>query len=255
MATKETLFEGEVVPTEGKQESRALVANNPYLGMVERWGQDPNFDVAKMRAMMDMAKEWQAEQARLAFAVAKNDFKRNLPTIEKTKPIVISREANAKPAYYYAPLDEVCEKIIPALNAVGIEHCWSTTYEGEWMVVTCTLTHELGHKESTSMRGCADKTGSKNAIQAEGSTLSYLERYTLCSICGIAIKGLDTDGAVGSVGEQWLKDQIDEIGRCETSSGLTNAYKKAAAEALNARDMNAYHKLQSAYGARKQAIA
>jgi hypothetical protein len=62
------------------------------------------------------------------------------------------------------------------------------------MEVTCYLRHVQGHEESVSMGGPPDAGGAKNAIQARASTKSYLERYTLKAICGVAEGGDDTDG-------------------------------------------------------------
>ena len=47
------------------------------------------------------------------------------------------------------------------------------------------------------MRGPSDDSGSKNKLQAIGSTVSYLQRYSLMSILGLAAKGVDDDGNSG----------------------------------------------------------
>jgi hypothetical protein len=47
------------------------------------------------------------------------------------------------------------------------------------------------------MGGPPDAGGAKNAIQARASTISYLERYTLKAICGVAEGGEDDDGNGG----------------------------------------------------------
>jgi len=39
-----------------------------------------------------------------------------------------------------------------------------------------------------------DSSGGKNSIQAIGSTISYLERYTFMAATGLAAKGMDDDG-------------------------------------------------------------
>ena len=44
------------------------------------------------------------------------------------------------------------------------------------------------------MEDQADTSGSKNAIQAMGSTVQYLRRYTLESVLGIATSSIDVDG-------------------------------------------------------------
>jgi hypothetical protein len=52
-----------------------------------------------------------------------------------------------------------------------------------------------------------------------------------------------------------LKEQVDEIGRCETLAGLDAAFKAAAAKALEAKNMNAYTALKEAKDKRKKGLA
>ena len=89
-------------------------------------------------------------------------------------------------AYSYATLDQVCDQVTEALSKHGISHRWKIEQENGLIRVTCILTHYKGHSEETTLAGSADTTGSKNAIQAVGSTVSYLERYTLLAATGLA---------------------------------------------------------------------
>jgi hypothetical protein len=52
----------------------------------------------------------------------------------------------------------------------------------------------MGHFEETSITAEADVSGSKNPIQAVGSTISYLERYSILALTGLSTKDMDTDG-------------------------------------------------------------
>jgi hypothetical protein len=61
--------------------------------------------------------------------------------------------------------------------------------------VTCKLTHKQGHSEEVTLEAPLDTSGGKNNIQAMGSSVSYLERYTLLAITGLATKEQDDDGA------------------------------------------------------------
>ena len=210
---------------------------DPMMSFIERASKDPAFDAAKLRELLDMRRELKLEAAKEDFEASFAQFKESLPILQKTKGVTISRDQNAKPAYYYAPLDEVCEKLIPALNAVGITHKWKTSYDGDYMVVTCVLKKGLHSDEGTSMRGKADTSGAKNAIQAEGSTLSYLERYTLCAACGIAVKGADTDGQGMNTGD--VAEQVEWIENAGSMQELDRLYKAAANMALDQADKKA----------------
>jgi hypothetical protein len=56
-----------------------------------------------------------------------------------------------------------------------------------------------------------DASGSKNAIQAIGSTISYLERYTLLALTGLATHDMDDDGQASESQEFITEKQANEI--------------------------------------------
>ena len=80
--------------------------------------------------------------------------------------------------------------------------------------MSCCVTHILGHTECTTLSELPDESGSKNSIQAIGSTVSYLQRYTLFSILGLASKEMDNDGNNRVTFEQAeeLEKKADEAG-------------------------------------------
>ena len=51
--------------------------------------------------------------------------------------------------------------------------------------------------ESTTLSGPPDTTGSKNDLQSIGSTISYLQRYTLLALTGLATFDMDDDATPG----------------------------------------------------------
>ena len=65
--------------------------------------------------------------------------------------------------------------------------------------MTCVITHVQGHSESVSLQAGLDQSGGKNNIQSLGSTVTYLQRYTLFSATGMAAKGIDDDGAKANI--------------------------------------------------------
>jgi ERF superfamily. len=149
----------------------------------------------EMRQLMDLRDRLEAGEARKAFVSAMTAFKRNPPTIIKNKAADYTTDKGGRTYYQYADLATVCAGITAALAEHGISHDWSTIQAGDNVTVTCTLTHELGHSKATTLSAQADRTGGKNAIQAVGSAVSYLERYTLLAACGIAVHdGSDDDG-------------------------------------------------------------
>lgn len=155
---------------------------------------EQNADLDKLTKLMDLQERWEANEARKAFVAALNAFKADPPTVVKNKSVRFGRGDNAT-AYDHATLDQVAAVIGAALSEHGLSHRWEVQQlEGGQIRVTCVLTHAMGHSERVSLQAGADQSGAKNNIQAIGSTVTYLERYTLLAITGLAAKGQDSDG-------------------------------------------------------------
>lgn len=152
-------------------------------------------DLDKLERLMDLNERWEQREARKEFIVALSEFKTDPPTVMKNKRAEFGA-GNKSTAYEYATLANVANIIAPALSRHGLSHRWTVEQSEAGLIsVTCTLTHSRGHSESVTLRGPIDSSGSKNAIQAIGSTVTYLERYTLLAITGLAAMDQDSDGA------------------------------------------------------------
>jgi hypothetical protein len=180
-------------------------------------------DPAALKQIMDLAERWEANQARKAFYAAMKKFKDNPPEIRKNG----TGHNNAK----YATLDHACDQIIPALASVGITHKWRVSIVESKISVTCVLTHELGFSdpEPPTIEAMADKSGGKNDIQAIGSAIKYLERYTLFAATGLDDGSKDDDGAAGAVkdGDEWIMAMEGAGTREEILRVYGEAYKGA----------------------------
>ena len=173
---------------------------------------DPQFDVAKLQALLDVKRQWEADEARKAYVAAMAEFKANAPSIAKNKKVAFG---NTK--YEHATLDNVCDMVIPALSKYGISHRWETEQAGSVIRVTCVLTHVLGHSERTVLEAGADTSGSKNPIQAIGSAVTYLQRYTFLAATGLAVGGIDNDGATPEA--KITQEQANEINELLEETG------------------------------------
>lgn len=158
--------------------------------------------VAEMRDVLALQREWEAGEAKKAYVAAMAEFKKNPPRILKDKHVQFGtkKEGASATDYWHATLGNVAEAIIEGLARVGISHSWKPERIGDRVHVTCTLTHAQGHSESISLDGPLDNSGNKNAIQQMSSTTTYLSRYTLLMITGLAVKDEilpDDDGGAG----------------------------------------------------------
>lgn len=182
----------EATPIEPAQ-TRAVVAQpmNPMqmLGHAVQQG----MPIETLRELMQLKKEWEADEARKAFVTAMAEFKADPPEILKTKHVSFTTPKGTT-QYDHATLADVCTAAIAGLARVGISHRWDTAQAEGRIKVTCVLTHKLGHSESVSLHSAADDSGGKNSIQAIGSAVTYLQRYTLLAATGLAARDMDDDG-------------------------------------------------------------
>jgi hypothetical protein len=153
-------------------------------------------DLDKMQQLMDLQERWEANEARKAFVSAMAEFKANPPEILKGKHVKFTTQKGVT-EYDHATLADVCSAAIKGLADVGVSHRWTVSQEGK-IKVACILTHKRGHSESVEMSAGADDSGGKNSIQAIGSTVTYLQRYTLLAATGLAARDMDDDAKAGA---------------------------------------------------------
>lgn len=209
-------------------------------------------DIGKLEKLLDLQMKWEANEAKKAYVVAMNAFKDDPPQIVKNKKAAFtSRRTGEGTAYSYATLDEVCRQVSAALSKHGISHRWRVAQEAGRVKVTCVLTHKLGHSEETTLEGPADDSGSKNAIQAIGSAVTYLERYSLLASCGLAAKDQDLDGQPQMEG---LQEALDAIAVAETLSALEAEFKRAFSLAMKLKNTQAALIITNAKDERKRAL-
>jgi hypothetical protein len=151
---------------------------------------DRGADIEMLNKLMSLQERWEANEARKAFVVAMSAFKAHPPILEKNKHV---KYGNTE--YDHATLDQVCGVIGKGLSEHGLSHRWETNQrEHDVIEVTCVVTHQLGHSEKVTLSAKPDTSGAKNAIQAIGSAISYLQRYTLLAATGLAAQDMDDDG-------------------------------------------------------------
>lgn len=208
-----------------------LVPAPPTPMLMIQMAVQQNADLDKLAKLMDLQERWEKNEAHKAFVQALADFKANPPQLEKNKQVDFQGRSGGRVNYKYATLDYVAKVLGQELSKHGLSFRWQTAQEQGKVRVTCFLQHAMGHGESVTLEGPADDTGNKNAIQQIGSTVTYLQRYTLLAATGMATAEQDNDGATitnRDVMEQveWIKNarNMEELKRL-----FTNAYKEAAA--------------------------
>lgn len=146
----------------------------------------------QVEKMMVLQERYEANEARKAYHQAMATFKETPIILNKDKKVGYSTQ-KGDVGYSHASLGNITTKINSELSKHGLSVAFPLKQNGQ-IVVTCRITHKLGHSEETSLVAPADSSGSKNGIQAIGSTITYLERYTLLAMTGMATIDQDDDG-------------------------------------------------------------
>jgi hypothetical protein len=154
-------------------------------------------DFAQIEKMYELRERFQREEARKAFEMAMADFKAEPIVVEKRRRVDYKTKAGGHVKYDYAELADFTEVVGPIMSKYGLSFRWTSEQTGSLVTVTCIVTHAQGHSISVTNFGPLDDSGMKNQIQQLGSTLSFLQRYTLTQAAGVAARGIDDDGRGG----------------------------------------------------------
>ena len=216
MTTKKT---NQITPTSEITQTQGETQRGNSPAEMIRMAVTGGADLDKLEKLLTLQERWEANEAKKAYHKAMAAFKANPPTILKDKSVSFGA---GKASYKHASLNNVCEEINKSMSPHGLSASWRVSQNGA-ISVTCKITHEFGHSEETTLAAPSDTSGSKNAIQAIGSTITYLERYTLLALVGLATSDQDEDGnAAGkpeeTVTEEQLSTLIDYIASTKTDS-------------------------------------
>jgi hypothetical protein len=188
----------------------------------------------QMRVLMDLWKEWKAEQRKEAFAAAVASF-------HATNPVVVKDKRNDQYGSYYTTLGNLVQSVSQELGRQGLSVSWDpdNTAEEGFVTVTCTLKHAAGHSQTTSVLLPYDQSGKKNPLQEIKSAITYGRAITFENVLGLAATNeanLDDDGNGAGVprgaggqrpagglrqgGDNASKDALLDAGRAKALEGM-----------------------------------
>jgi hypothetical protein len=191
-------------------------------------------DTEQLKELMQLQREWKADQAREAFTAAMNKFRSESIVITKNKSVM----HGDKFMYKHALLSDIVDTVAPRLSEHGLSHRWETKQDGNAITVSCIITHEMGHSIQNSLTATPDTSGSKNSIQAIGSTVTYLQRYTFLAITGLAARDTDNDGAGGDKPATITDEQVADLEALMSEIGIIGAVRDRALKAWKVETLN-----------------
>lgn len=231
---------GQEVSTEILPASTQVIIQDDFIA---RLASDPNVNVEKMQAIIDMkmqVMDYETErEATRAYNIAWIAFRKELG------PVIKNRK-NEHTGSMYADLDAV-KKVVDPLLA---KHGFADRYEDETLAdgrlkITCEIVHEAGHVKRNSIEvdidnvGIAGKTN-KTKIHGILSSMTTGQRITLCRACGIRIAKDDDGNAAGrqpiSAKEMvTIREYLKKTNSQE--SAFLDAFKIEALENLNSEQL------------------
>ena len=168
------------------------------FALIERMASNPQVDIGKLQALLDMQERLENRQREAAFNAAFARLQHRLPRITKKGEIKYDANPDAKTAAgrkgsatAYARWEDIMEAILPHLHDEG----FALTYDappGPDGRITCiaTLIHRDGHSRSSSFGPMPlDTSGGKNNLQAAGSTNSYGKRFATRDLLNLVYEG------------------------------------------------------------------
>jgi hypothetical protein len=167
-------------------------------------GKSPEY----LRELLNVRRDWEADEARKAFNHAIAEFQRRAP--------IISKEDKAYDKQY-ARMDRIWREIRPLLTELGLSVTWQICeLRDQACHVEGQLRHRQGHGERLvqdlplpAIIKTRDGRDAQNAAQQMGSAATYARRYALCAALGI-VTGDDDDGHAAG-GALVTADQADEL--------------------------------------------
>lgn len=204
-----------------------------------------------LERLMALQERWQAAQAKRAFDLAIASAKSALPRVIKNKRAGFeSKKTGETTSYSYETLDALSAAIDPVLHNHGLSYRYTSKIDAGQIVVTCVVSHAEGHKEETTLQCSPDTSGAKNSVQAIGSAVTYLQRYTLKLALGISASAdydartadaPEMDMAITAEQFQELRSMMDET---KSDEAAMLGYVKA--ESMDAMNLRQYARAKAA---------
>ncbi len=167
-----------------------------------------------LEKLMALQERWEANRARKAFDAAMSAAKAEIPVITKNKHVGFdSKKAGAaRTDYWHEDLGEIARTVNPILAKHGLSYRYRATSEiNQPVTVTCIVSHRDGHYEETTLTAPRDESGNKNSIQSVGSSVTFLQRYTLKAALGLAAAKDDDGRRADEEGGSINADQLAEL--------------------------------------------
>ena len=187
---------------------------------------DDKCDPAKLRELLAVRREWNADEAAAAFNMAVVQF--------QNKCRIIGKKDTAN-GQRYAAIDRIWREVRPLMAECEIAVTWESVkvQDGETDKPVCVLDGHLRHSRGHAQplhyelpipKPIMSNSGRQvqNVAQAMGSATTYAKRYATCAALGIQT-GVDDDGTSGTVMDTVTEAQAQELEEAIAATGTDAA--------------------------------
>ena len=158
--------------------------------------------------LMDLQDRHEGKKAHKAFDAAMAAARAEMPVITKNRQVGYDNKGGGQTSYRHEDLGEIARAVDPVLAKHGLSYRWRTeTPVNGPVIVTCIISHADGHSEENTLSAGRDDSGKKNSIQSIGSTITYLQRYTLKAALGLAASADDDAKSSEDVSDDLISDE------------------------------------------------
>lgn len=172
------------------------------LHLMERMAKNKEVDTTKLAQIREFGQAILDDQRRAAFDQAFAEMQVKLPTITARGTIEIrakgssgERDGRVLQSTKYAKWEDINEVIKPILHEHGFGLRFVTGLADDGRVKVTGILSGHGHREESVFILPHDSTGSKNAVQAIGSSTSYGKRYAASALLNLTTRGEDDDAS------------------------------------------------------------
>lgn len=209
------------------------------LAMIERLATKPDLNIDVFERLLAARRSEEDREAERSFNAAISRAKGELSPVLKTNVVDFTSKAGSRTKYKYESFADVARVVDPVFARHGLSYRFSVGQQGKQVTVVCIVSHADGYSDKVRLEGEVDpgSTG-MSMVQALGSALTYLQRYSLRAAIGLAA-GIDDDGrSAGGASPKITAEQEAELDKLfvETRRSVLMVLKLVGVEDIG--DMN-----------------
>jgi hypothetical protein len=189
--------ETEMTKAVAKRKPAAVAAPEPVnpMTLMMKAVENPNFNVDAFEKLAQLQREEEDRQAHRAFTSAVAVFQSNVPAIVARREV---KDRGGNVRYKFAAFEDIMKQIKPHLADCGLSVSFTTNISADGYInATCTVSHAMGHSESSEFTCPIDRNMSANESQKMGSANSYAKRYCIINALNLSVSDEDDDGVKG----------------------------------------------------------